>query len=510
MAEEEPPGEHLAKRIAHHIETNRREGSAAESLRKMESTAALARAFNDELKPALAPLFAELLKTMPDEHPLRKTAELFNSPLPSVFNDILNALLDLLGLVFGFLDIVRGAGNILSTEVLNEFQAAHTNVALPPAILADAVERNVFARLGITWDPYAEAAKSGLSSDRFDIMVADTGEPYGIMEGLALLRRGAITLERFTEVLYYSRVRNEFLPDVLQLQYSYMSPADAIEIALKGIETEANAKAMFIKAGGLDENWDDLLAAAGNPIGVVNAVNQYYHGVISLAETQSVIKHSRINPMFEDLALNEHLKWLTATQIHQAVKAGTVDANTATAWLIEDGYSAEQAAVFAGAGSAEKLAGSKTLTEGLVRELYADKLLDGPSATLALTELGYSASDAALILQGEDVRASVAITRTGVSRIRSLFVAGHITATQANNDLTQLHIPPAAIAQYMAVWQVEVSSNARTLSEAQVGRLMAKGNITETEATTRWEAMGFSAADAALLVKDYTTKLSTP
>jgi hypothetical protein len=504
----EPPGERLARRIAHHVNEARQEGSAAESARKMESAAALARAFNEELKPALAPLFAEMLKTMPEDHPLRKTAELFNSPLPSVFNDLLNALLDLLGLVFGFLDIVRGAGNVLATQFLQEFQADHTDVALNPAILADAVERNVFARLGITWDPYAEAAKSGISSDRFDIMVEDTGEPYGIMEGLALLRRGDITLADFTNVLYYSRVRNEFLGDVLKLQYSYMSPADAVEIALKGIETEDVAKGMFLKAGGYESNWTDLLAAAGNPIGVVSAVNQYYHGVIDLATTQSVIKHSRINPMFEDLALNEHLKWLTATQIHQAVKAGTVDASTATAWLIEDGYSAEQAAVFAGAGNAEKLAGSKTLTESIVTELYGEKLLTNQSAALALTELGYSASDAALILSGVDARQTIAETKSGINRIRALYTAGHITEAQANNDLTQLAVPPGAITQYLKVWGVEVASNVRTLSEAQVGQLMAKGVIGESEAVTRWEAMGFSATDADLLRQHYQTAKS--
>jgi hypothetical protein len=427
----------------------------------------------------------------------------------------LDALLQLLGLVFGFLDVVKGAGNILAQQFLNEFQADHTDAVIPPADLADMLERNIFdaagnatATSGAVINAYAEAAKSGLSSDKLDLLTLDTGEPYGIMEALALLRRGAITLERFTQVLYYSRVRNEFLPDVLQLQYSYLSPADAVEIALKGIETEAVAKEMFVTAGGLAENWDDLLAAAGNPIGVVNAVNQYYHGVIDLPTVQSVIKHSRINPMFEDLALNEHYKWLTATQIHQALKAGTVDPTTATGWLIEDGYSAEQAAVFAGSGTAEKLAGSKQLSETLIAEAYSDKTLDSASALSALGELGYSASDAQLILSTLDARSSIAIQKVAINRVRTMMVAGRITSQQATVELTTLGLPPAAVTQYVQTWTVEAASTVRTLSEAQIGRLYAKGALSAETATARWVQMGYSAEDAALLVADYKTAKS--
>lgn len=433
----------------------------------------------------------------------------------NILSAIMDGFLDVIGAIFALKDVITGAGAILSQQFLHQFQADHTDALILPPDLADMMERNIFDAAGnatltsgAILNAYQEAARSGLSSDKLDLLTLDTGEPYGIMEALALLRRGDIALAEFTKVLYYSRVRNEFLDDVLKLQYSFMSPADAVEIALKGIETEDVAKELFIKAGGYADNWDDLLAAAGNPIGVVNAVNQYYHGVIDYATVNSVILHSRINPMFEDLALNEHLKWLTATQIHQAVKAGTVDPITATGWLIEDGYDATQAAAFAGSANAEAVAGSKNLAESLIAEAYTDKVLDTTSATLALTQIGYSPSAISIILATQDAKQQMAITKVAVSKVRSLMVAGRITATQAGAELAQLGLPQAAINQYTDTWAIEASANVKTLTEAQVGRLYAKGVIDSAAAIARWEQMGYSASDAQYLISVYETAKS--
>lgn len=533
----EPPGEKLARRIAHHVNEARVASATSETQRRLEASAALARHFNEELKPALKPIVAEVLAKLPEDHPLYQLTALLNSPLPSVFNDLLNAFLDLIGIPFALTGVMTGAGRILAEQFLNEFQADHTDIAIPVPDIADMMERNIFdangnatASSGAVINAYAEAAKSGIDSDRLDLITLDTGEPYGIMEALALLRRGAITIDQFTTVLYYSRVRNEFLDQVLELQYSYMSPADVVEMALKGIAPDgiafgtpppANAtapggpwdadyQAMFQKAGGLVENWYQLLEAAGNPIGVINAVNQYYHQVpgVTLDTVNQVIAHSRINPMFTSLVLNEHYKWLTATQIHQALKAGTVDSTTALGWLIENGYDATQAAAFAGAASAEAVAGSKALAESLIADAYKDAVLGSDAALAALEQIGYSAASAGIILSTIDAEKSIGIQKVAVNRIRTLMVAGRINAQQATTDLTNLGLPPAAVTQYVGTWTIEAQSTVKTLTEAQVGRLYAKGAISSATAIARWVAMGYSTTDAADLVNIYETTKS--
>ena len=72
-------------------------------------------------------------------------------------------------------------------------------------------------------DAATNAAQSGVDAENFNYMVLNTGEPYGIDQALSLYRRGLIDYDELTKVVYYSRVRNEFLPDLLQLQWDTMS-----------------------------------------------------------------------------------------------------------------------------------------------------------------------------------------------------------------------------------------------------------------------------------------------
>ncbi len=500
----EPPADKIARRLAHHMRESAKERNAEESARKIETATAVVSQMRDLLAPIMADIVGPTAQGLPDGHPMKALAETFGSP-ESV---LLAGLIDVLGFVGAVMAMVPTLGHILIQESVNAAWQEHPNNPLPPADIADMMERNILGQPGSVIDPYAEAAKSGIDSTRLDLLTLDTGEPYGVMEALSLYRRGDLTLPEFEHVLFYSRVRNEFLEQVLKLAYNYMSPADAVEIALKGIEPTETAYQMFLKAGGYAENWTDLLAAAGNPIGVVNAVNQYYHQVIDYPTVESVIRHSRINPMFEGLALNEHLKWLTATQIHQAVKAGTLDTKTATAWLITDGYSAEQSAVFAGSASSEALAGHKNLSVSIIEDLYNEGTLLHDAAVGALQQLGYSVTNADYILGLQDAKTQIAATKLAVARIRSRYVVGHITDAQATALFLELKIPPKAQQTYLATWKIEAGAEVRTLSEAQVGRLYARGNMNAAEAIRRWEAMGYSADDAALLVADYKTTKS--
>ena len=507
MTDTSPEAEHpaekvvdrVARKVAHHSAEASKIHAERESARKREQAAAYVAMIKEVVGPAVSDMIGPVVANMPDDHPMKKMAESLASP-ESVF---LAGLLEIVGFAAGVLALIPALGHIFIQPDINYMWSQYPNIPLPPAVIADMIERDILTTDGGGLDPYAEAAKSGVDKERLDLMTLDTGEPYGVMEALALLRRGDIDEAEFIKVLYYSRVRNDFLGDVLKLQQNYMSPADAVEIALKGIQSEATAKEYFMKAGGYESNWTDLLAAAGNPSGVVNAVNQYYHGVIDYATVKSVILHSRINPIFEPLALNEHYKWLTATQIHQALKAGSITPEVATGWLIEDGYDQVQAAAFAGSATTTPVEGSKHLNVSMIEELYAQQMLNQPSALSALEQLGYSATDAAYILAVQDAKVQVSASKLAVARIRSLFLAGHITSAQANTELNSLKVPNEARATYLNIWGIEAGSDAKRLSESQVGAAMRKGIITESTAIVKWMAMGFSQEDADTLVALY-------
>jgi hypothetical protein len=73
----EAQGEKLARTIAHHVGETHKANAAHETHRRLLATAAAASAFHEQLAPALAGLFDELLKVVPDDHPMRPLIETF-------------------------------------------------------------------------------------------------------------------------------------------------------------------------------------------------------------------------------------------------------------------------------------------------------------------------------------------------------------------------------------------------------------------------------------------------
>jgi hypothetical protein len=409
---------------------------------------------------------------------------------------IIVALLALIPLV---MRVISRIVDVLIQPVINFLNTEDPQIPISPADAADMVERNIIdLATGIS-----EAGQSGINSDRFNMMVLDTGEPYGIEQGLNLLRRGLISEDEFTKVLYYSRVRNEFLGDVLQLQWDTMSPADAIEGALKGVLDPQTAADLFARGGGQADQFQSLLDIAGNPIGVEQAMSLWNHGFINEAQATQVILHSRVNPIFESMAKLTRFKFLAPYQIVQAVKAGTATVAQATNWLLADGYPVDQVTAVLSAQAKPATETAKTISEAQIAEMYEAGAITAEDASARLVALGYHAEDTAFILSVYDERRHMSMITAAVSQVRKVYLAGRITDAIATNQLTALGIDPTTITTYLTVWKIEAASELKELTAAQIGSLYKKGAFDDPTALAKWEAMGYSADDAALLLFNY-------
>jgi len=455
-------------------------------------------AFMEEAEESLRPVLTGLLATIAkrDDLPpgLRMVVDRVTDP-----SQQFDLFLQIAAFLGAIVSVVMGLGPIETQRLKNDLLTLYTDVPLSPADLADMVERNII----MPGTGEQEAAKSGMSPANFDLLVKDTGEPYGIEQALNLLRRGLITQERFTEVLYYSRVRNEFLPDVLDLAHDTMSQGDAIEAALKEIIPNDQAADLFAKAGGLPDQFNTLLAAAGNPVGVEHAVMMWMHGVISEQELQTIVAHSRINPMFYDVVKTTGLKWLSVIQIELGLKAGTVTPDDATRWLTQDGYPPDQIAAFVMGASAGKTAAHKQLNESQITELYEAGFFTADQASAELQALGYDAGETPWILQLYEEKRKIAMAQAAVNQVRKVYLARRVDDTAATTMLDGLGIDPGARDQYLAVWKVEQESELKELTAAQIGSAFKKGIVDDNGALIRWVEMGYTNADAAILLALY-------
>ncbi|MGH3571183.1 MAG: hypothetical protein ACRDUW_05040 [Pseudonocardiaceae bacterium] len=389
--------------------------------------------------------------------------------------------------------------DVLIQPIINHFNAIDGDIPLPPADAADGVVRG-------RWDDgtgFSFARSSGVTAETFRNMVALVGEPPPLDEMRDLWKRGDLDYSALAEMFKFSRVRDDYFEEWVRASYHTMSGADAIEGRLKGVIDDATARDLFTQAGGLASQYDWILALAGNPIGVQQALNLWNHRLISEDKVTEVILHSRINPIFEPIAKLMRHRFLAPFQVSQALKAGGATAAEATQWLLDDGYPADQVAAIVREGSATKVAKHKDLTESQITELYDSGLFSHDDATQHLVALGYDPGETDFILAVYDQRRELTMAQAAVNQVRKVYLARRIDDAAALAMLGSLGVDATAQQNYLAIWKVEQESELKELTMAQVGSAFKKGLMTDTEAMFRWAVMGYSPADTAVLLGEY-------
>lgn len=84
--------------------------------------------------------------------------------------------------------VASGIATAATQATINAANAKYHAVPLSPAVLADMVVRNIYSQS----DAAGQALYSGIDNDNFNLMVADTGESYGILDALRLYNRGTL------------------------------------------------------------------------------------------------------------------------------------------------------------------------------------------------------------------------------------------------------------------------------------------------------------------------------
>ncbi len=396
------------------------------------------------------------------------------------------------------------------TAVQQQVYSGLTTVALTPAQVADLVLKG-------WWDMErgtAEANKYGISSDRFQAMVDDAGEPPALQMLLQAYRRQVIGWDSDnidgTSVLAgikQSRLRDQWADMVKALVVEIIPVGDAVSAAVRGQIPYAQAEQIAYYSGISSDDFRILVNTAGNPPGPGELITLTRRGLIPvdgvgpdvLSLQQGIYEgdtKDKWYPLY--VKLMEYLpppRTITALE-----RAGVITPAQATALYQQQGLTAELAAAYSADASHTKLASTKTLAEGTVLNLYRGGVIPESEAAALLGALNYTPQESAWILAWTDLHRELAALNSAVTKVSGLYIARKIGATTAIAALGTLGLPAAQQQELLRTWTLEREATVKVLTPSEVARAVRYTVMTQAQGQQALLDLGYDAFDAWVLL----------
>lgn len=398
----------------------------------------------------------------------------------------------------------------LVQEISNTIWPTNPTRPLSPADAVDAALRG-----HLEPDKAAQAAaESGVPRSDFDTLLANAGEPLAPEALLEALRRGFIH-ERglgaestsFQQGFYESRIKNKWLPIADKLQWRLPDPGTVIAAWLRAQTDESRARDYLKQAGIPDEVATLMYLSAGRPPSPDELATMLHRGIIPesgtgqgvLSVQQGFYETDLKNKWWESWRQIQTY-WPPPRTVTAMVREGALDDKQALKLFQGSGLSVELAGAYLAAAHHQKVQPDKELAKGDILTLYANRMIDAPTAKRLLEPHGYVGAVADYLLEIADFRVFTAKVNAVATRLRTLFVARKIDALEVENALKAIGAPPAHTAELVQQWTVEREAQVHTLSAAQWASAAFYQIVPEDVAIQEIEGLGWPAYDAWALV----------
>jgi ribosomal protein S13 len=346
----------------------------------------------------------------------------------------------------------------------------------------------------------SEAAKSGYSAGAFDVMVKAAGQAIGIQEALLLLRRAQISEGQFRQVEQYSNLNPAFYGMAELLKYGPLSVGEAVTAALKGHMSDADAATAVGYAGIDPSHFAVLKASAGRPLGLEEMLHLWNRGVMAQADVEAGIRQSDINDAYIPFALQLQHYFPPPRSVVPMLRSGAITEAQGRQLLGYYGVGEPWATAFVDEAKHTKSGAVKELTQAQVTATYEAQLMPRATALARIEGVGYSAADAGALLDLADEKRARALEDAAIRKVGTEYVARKITKAQATTALGAAQVPQTAVTLLFKFWDIELSTDLRHPTEAQITHAYRQGVLTAAECKTRLLALGIPAADLAIIV----------
>jgi hypothetical protein len=346
------------------------------------------------------------------------------------------------------------------------------------------------------------AREQGIVAADVDVYLNTIGEPPGTEEMLEGYRRGFISRETLEAGIKQSRVRNEWIPLIEQLRYSPMSTADAVNAVVQNHISAEEGKRYADENGLLPGQFDILYQTAGAPLSRTELNDLFNRGVIGSDVVIQGLRESRLKDKYGRDAFALRRRLLEPRSLGEAVVNGSITHAEAIHKAMEHGYTEEDATILVGSASHRKVQQYREHLVSQLEALYEDGAYTPTELEDGVKALGYSEEEARLLVEVADYKRDQRAFQGAANAIRNRYVAHHIEQAEASAMLDAIGMKATQRNYLLGIWNLERTANVKVLTEAQVIRAIKLQNITPEDGYARLVKMGYSQADAALLIAD--------
>lgn len=344
----------------------------------------------------------------------------------------------------------------------------------------------------------AQAAKSGVDVDTFNVMVGNTGEPPGLEQLNEAYRRGFIDEARLREGIAQSRVRNEWADTIISMRHIPMSTADAVRAVVQNQIPADRGRQIAEENGLAPGQFDILYKTEGNPISPHEAFELYNRGLMTEATVKQSLRESRLKDKYVDDIFKLHQKLLEPRQLSDALHTGAITHADALHLAMDAGYSQHDAAIIVETASRRKLAAARDRVIAAAEAMYVDNAYTREQFSHVVVSMGYDRTEADVLVQSAEFHREARAFSSALNMVRSKFIAHHIGEHQAQQSMAAIGVPAAQQDYLMKLWRVEKAANTRELTPAEIVKATGMQLITPEEGLARLIDMGYSEEDAAL------------
>lgn len=372
---------------------------------------------------------------------------------------------------------------------------------------------------------YQLAAQLGIDANYMNLAASIIGLPPALQELFEMYRRGIITIDQVEQGLREGDFRDDWIQYAIQLIHAWLTPIDFVRAAVQAQMSYSDAQ-QWAAATGLDtstpvpidttgtEATPDMFglafSIAGRPPGPAELGRMANRGIIPWTGTgagqttfEQGIAESDVKTKWTP-ALQQLTQYIPPPrEIGTLLERGAIDADQAQSLWEQNGVPSWLAAGYVYMTEQQHVSQDKLLAKGEITTGYFDGIFTNAQATEMLGLLGYRDDVAADILAVIDFRREIQAINMVIRKIGTLYIAFKLTATEAQQALQAVGVASDQAASLLETWSLLQVEPVRVPSADEIGKAVEYGTLTQAQALSKLEILGYEPEDAAIVLSAY-------